>query len=94
MPRWKKGASANSPPYVSSYSIPAATSLVLKRMQTASIARPQIATAKAAGLPCMELDPRGTEYPEIMIATDRSAVEARRALERQLGHTAPAQKLK
>ena len=42
----------------------------------------------------MELDPRGTEYPEIMIATDRSAVEARRALERQLGHIAPAQKLK
>ncbi|HVO45060.1 MAG TPA: aromatic ring-hydroxylating dioxygenase subunit alpha [Steroidobacteraceae bacterium] len=41
----------------------------------------------------MELDPRGTDYPEIMIATDRSAVEARRALARQLGRTSPAQKL-
>ena len=42
----------------------------------------------------MELDPRGTDYPEIMVATDRSAVEARRALERQLERTSPAQKVK
>jgi hypothetical protein len=42
----------------------------------------------------MELDPRSTEYPEIMVATDRSAVEARRALERQLERTLPSQKMK
>ena len=42
----------------------------------------------------MELDPRGTDYPEILVATDRSAVEARRALARQLERTSPAQNVK
>lgn len=42
----------------------------------------------------MELDPRGTDYPEVLVATDRSAVEARRALARELARTPPAQNLK
>ena len=42
----------------------------------------------------MELDPRGTDYPEVLVATDRSAVQARRALASQLERTAPAQKVK
>jgi hypothetical protein len=42
----------------------------------------------------MELDPRGTDYPEILVATDRSAVEARRALASQLERTSSTQKVK
>jgi vanillate O-demethylase monooxygenase subunit len=32
----------------------------------------------------MERDPRGTQYPEILLATDRSAVQARRLLQARL----------
>jgi phenylpropionate dioxygenase-like ring-hydroxylating dioxygenase large terminal subunit len=32
----------------------------------------------------IERDPRGADYPEIMVATDQSAVQARRLLQRQL----------
>jgi phenylpropionate dioxygenase-like ring-hydroxylating dioxygenase large terminal subunit len=32
----------------------------------------------------MERDPRGVDYPEVMVATDRSAVQARRLLQKQL----------
>jgi vanillate O-demethylase monooxygenase subunit len=29
-------------------------------------------------------DPRGSDYPEVMVATDRAAVQARRSLQKQL----------
>lgn len=40
----------------------------------------------------IERDPRGAHYPEVMVATDRSAVEARRLLEARLRRERTAQK--